>query len=115
MGKEYLERLLQVQALERSKEALDELNKSAVNLVQGYKYQATIFEHANARTFVPPLLPPPVLDRPPFPPKTSEVVQGDLIIPVILDGVQLGKVVLKDFKKKASQQYGDSTKWSAIQ
>jgi hypothetical protein len=116
----YIARLKEVQAMEKSKTAFDELSKSALNMVQGYRYQSTIFKNLTPRDGILPPLPKEY--RPEKPRLSSKgessatAVDGDLHVTVTLpDGSVLGKVVLKDFKKKAQQQYGDSTKWSQVQ
>jgi hypothetical protein len=87
----------QVQAQEKLKAATDAANGSALNMVQGYKLQATIFGAMTARTAPNPLS-PAVLSR---------VPSGDLAVTVMMpSGEVLGKVVIKDFARR--QRLGDS-------
>jgi hypothetical protein len=111
----------QVQAQEKLKAATDAATGSALNMVAGYRLQATIFEAMNPRGasgkipkqwpgFVSPSgIPGPT-------PLPSTPGYGDLTVNVVMpDGTVIGKAVLKDFKGRAQKQFGDSTKWSSIQ
>jgi hypothetical protein len=91
-------------------------------MVTGYKLQAAYFAASNPRSpfadpfgtgMAPPNLP---IDRNPTGGLTPPSGKGDLTVNVQLaDGTVIGKAVLKDFKRTAQRQFGDSTKWSAIQ
>jgi hypothetical protein len=103
----------QVHAQEKLAAATDAANKSALNMVEGYKLQLAVF---GARA---PGMPvgsfgsgSPI--RPPT--GRTESASGDLHVTVMTpSGDVLGKAVLKDFKRKAADQYGDSTRWPEIQ
>jgi hypothetical protein len=110
--------LLQVQAAELLKKSVNELTRSTSNLVQGYKYQAAIFQHANPRPFGPEGPPMPAIPYSPTAPTGGIPGKetGDLTVNLVLqDGSVLATTVLKSFKGKAQKQFGDSTKWNSIQ
>lgn len=122
MGDEYLKRLLLVQGMEKAKAALDDFTKSAVNAVQGYRYQATIYQNSPSRTFGtgiddniyrPPITPVP------YPSTTSASVQSGTssgnVADVYLDGEKVGTVVLKGFQRKSQRKFGTTERWSEIQ
>lgn len=110
----------QVLAQEKLKAATDSALTSALNMVSGYRLQATIFNAMNARSpgrgsFLPPVN-PLVPNTGPGGLHPPGAASGDLVVPVMLpDGTVLAKAVLKDFRRTAQRQFGDSTKWSEIQ
>lgn len=121
-----LKLLDRVQAEEKVKAAMDAVSGSMLNMVQGYKLQAVIFGAMNPRSpSSPPIFPPvnplgpntgPGGLRPPGGRETLEVVlSGGTIDVKGLDGMTIGKAVLKNFKGTAQRQFGDSTKWNSIQ
>lgn len=100
----------QVLAQEKLTQASDAATKSALNMVSGYKLQATVFGAMAPRSSVPgssammPGMPTPIGSQ-----------GGDLTVPVILDGQVIAKAVLTNFKSKAQKKFGDSSRWSEIQ
>lgn len=111
-------------ALDKEKGAIDELTRSMVNMVEGYKLQATIFKYANPRG---PSTPPPVPVPPSYPTgsippggpgETGTGIpgagSGNLTVEVVMNGEKVGTAVIRDFRRRASDQTGDSTNWTAI-
>jgi hypothetical protein len=97
------------------KAAADATTKSMLNMVQGYKYQATIFAAAGARAFGGGGVP-----STPYVPTTTSGGGGggggDLTIQVqMVDGTVIGNAVLKDFRGRAQRQFGDTSRWGEIQ
>lgn len=90
----------QVQAQEALAAATNAASGAALNMVQGYKLQATIFGAMTARSgafTAPNALSPPVRSG----------ASGDLAVTVMMpSGEVLGKVVIKDFARR--QRLGDS-------
>jgi hypothetical protein len=117
----------QVQAQEKLKAAADAVSGSMLNMVAGYKLQATIFAAMNPGGPLGALgggggvggggadtshggLKPPGGGIP-----SNRMPSGDLTVPLVLNGSVVAKVVLKDFRNTAQKQFGDSNKWSSIQ
>jgi hypothetical protein len=111
----YLATLSQVQAAEKLKAASDAAASSMLNMVSGYKLQATVFGEMNPRSSVArfPGAPPTPTPLPWRHPAASP--GGDLTVNVVADGQVIGKAVLKDFKSKAQKKFGDSSRWPEIQ
>jgi hypothetical protein len=98
----------QTAAAEKAAYALNKLSTSALNMVQGYKIQATIFGASNpgGRPIGSPYVPTP----------TPIGTGGDERVTLVLaDGTLLGAAVLKRLKKTAQRQFGDSTRWPEVQ
>jgi hypothetical protein len=92
----------QVQAQEKLKKATDAASASALNMVQGYKLQATIFGAITARSPSGALL------------SSSSVPSGDLHVTVMTpSGEVLGKTVLRDFARR--QRLGDAELRTVLQ
>ena len=116
----------QVQAQEKLKAATDAATGSALNMVAGYKLQATIFAAMNPHGSggSDPLgggggISGGGTDNShsglKLPGGRSPTGSGDLTVPLVLDGKVVAQVVLKNFRSTAQRQFGDSTKWQAIQ
>jgi hypothetical protein len=103
----------QVLAQEKLTDATDAANKSALNMVSGYKLQATVFGAmapggSAAAAGRSPSNPTPLGGQ-------GTTIDGDLHVDVIVDGAIIGKAVLKNFKSKAQKKFGDSSRWPEIQ
>jgi hypothetical protein len=99
------------QATSSATGALNALSASALNMVQGYKLQATIFGAIGASGLNP---------NNPTPIPTGGGGRGrgggggDLTVPLVLDGKVVAQVVLANFRSTAQKTTGDSTQWSSI-
>lgn len=97
-----------IDALGKEKKALDEVNQSMLNFVEGYKLQSTIFQAANPRNGRPR---PTIL---PFGGGSSGGEGGDLTIPVTVDGEVIATAVIRNFRRKAQTQTGDASNWTEL-
>jgi hypothetical protein len=114
-----LAQLKYVQGIEAVTAAANAASGAALNMVAGYKLQATIFgamaAHGGGSSgpYTPPTSQP---YTPSSPTGATGTSGGDLTVNVVMpDGTVLGKAVLKSFKAIAQRQSGDSSKWSLIQ
>ena len=115
--------------------------QDALNQVSGYRLQATIFGAMNPQSGLPSGVAPfpggvvtttgssggPWWSRPQTPSPSPQsgaptsggtmnvVLSGGTIDVVGLDGATIGKAVLKNLKGVAQRQFGDSTRWNAVQ
>lgn len=120
MSDEYLAHLKLVQGMEKTKAAFDDLTKSTVNLVQGYKYQATIFQNSQSRTFGTGI--DDGIYRPPITPISStsgasySSAGGDRVVVqlVLPNGQVLGETVLTDWKARSQRKYGTTTRYAEL-
>jgi len=92
-----------------------------LNVVSGYRLQATIFAAMNPHGSGPPSNRMPSGGRGGVSGGTDNsngglTPPGDQSVTLVLaDGTQLGKAVLKGFRNTGQKQFGDSNKWSSIQ
>jgi hypothetical protein len=119
MNDAYIASLKWNQSIEETAIAMGTASTAALNMVSGYKLQATIFgamaAHGGGSSgpYTPPTSQP---YTPPSPTGATGTIGGDLTVNVVMpDGTVLGKAVLKSFKAIAQRQSGDSSKWSLIQ
>jgi len=102
--------LKQVQAQEALTAATNGANAAALNMVNGYKLQATIFSAIAAQSGAGSIYGGSVSSA-----GVAAPPSGDLTVPVSIDGKVVATAVLKNFRSASSRQTGDSTKWSTIQ
>jgi hypothetical protein len=106
--------------LGKEKDAINDVIKSSIGMVAGYRYQAAIFAASNARSApASPNAPAPVGGG-----STGGTgggggnggeEGGDLTVVVqMADGAVLGNAVIRNFKARAQRQFGDTSRWSEI-
>lgn len=99
---EYQQRLDEINRLERERlkalgmeaEAIDKVNRSMLNMVDGYKVQSVFFQASRGRAA-----------------GASENLTVNVTLP---SGEVLATTVLRDFRRRAQAQYGDSGRWSEV-
>lgn len=116
---------LYAQAQKGLTDSTNALTDSMLNAVNGYKYQATIFAAAGFHAAPGAPIPTPSggsggnsggSNGSGNGGSSGGGGGGDLTVNLTLgDGSMLGTAVLKDFKRRAQRQTGDSTQWSQIQ
>lgn len=111
--KDYQDRLAELNRLEkarldalgREKDAIDKVTRSMVNMVQGYRLQATIFQASTPRGGAPGRTNP-------FGPRPGS--SDSLTVNVTIDGKTVGTAVLNDFRRRSADNGGNGLDWEKV-